>query len=235
MSGRGCSPHTGEPRRFIIETTCPVHGFDAWPVLGEISMRLVILESPYAGDVPRNTGYARGAVRDCLGRGESPIASHLLFTQDGILDDAVPLERQVGIDAGLAWYAAAEAATFYMDHGLSRGMREALAFIGRRRPDLPTEFRFLAPAPSQAERLAYAHFPWESGFCARRSDHAVAEMPLGRLEAARHRRPPTPAHGFEARFAGRSVAFYASMEAAEVGAEHFYRFKAKAGAAFPWP
>src|SRR5258707_638045 len=76
MHGRGCSPRTGEPRRFIVETTCPVHGFYAWPIFGEISMRLVILESPFAGEVETNKVYAQAAVRDCLGRGESPIASH---------------------------------------------------------------------------------------------------------------------------------------------------------------
>ena len=52
-------------------------------------MKLVILESPFAGDVKRNTAYARAALRDSLLRGEAPIASHLLYTQDGVLDDAL--------------------------------------------------------------------------------------------------------------------------------------------------
>lgn len=64
-------------------------------------MRLVVLESPYAGDVERNVRYARAAVRDCLDRGEAPIASHLLYTQPGVLDDLVPAERAMGIEAGL--------------------------------------------------------------------------------------------------------------------------------------
>ena len=66
-------------------------------------MRRVILESPYAGDVEENVAYARAAVRDSLLRGESPIASHLLYTQPGILMDDVPDERRLGIEAGLAW------------------------------------------------------------------------------------------------------------------------------------
>lgn len=66
-------------------------------------MRLVIVESPFAGDLPKNIAYARAAVRDSLARGEAPIASHLLYTQPGILDDDIPAERQWGIDAGLAW------------------------------------------------------------------------------------------------------------------------------------
>lgn len=44
-------------------------------------MRLVILESPYAGNIEKNVAYARACVRDSLSRGEAPIASHLLYTQ----------------------------------------------------------------------------------------------------------------------------------------------------------
>ena len=40
--------------------------------------RRVIVESPYAGDIETNVAYARAALRDCLSRGEAPIASHLL-------------------------------------------------------------------------------------------------------------------------------------------------------------
>lgn len=42
-------------------------------------MRLVVVESPYAGDVKRNEEYARRAMADCLARGEAPFASHLLW------------------------------------------------------------------------------------------------------------------------------------------------------------
>lgn len=64
-------------------------------------MRRVIIESPYAGDVELNAQYARECLRDSLTRGEAPIASHLLYTQPGVLDDAVPRERALGIEAGL--------------------------------------------------------------------------------------------------------------------------------------
>ena len=89
-------------------------------------MRRVIIESPYAGDVERNLHYARAALRDSLLRGESPIASHLLYTQSGILDDDIPEERDLGLRAGLAWSLKAEAVIFYLDHGWSRGMKLAL-------------------------------------------------------------------------------------------------------------
>ena len=96
---------------------------------------LVIIESPYAGDIEANVAYARAAMRDSLNRLEAPIASHLLYTQPGILRDEVPSERQWGIDAGLAWRAVADLAAFYIDRGWSGGMlaaREIYEREGRR-------------------------------------------------------------------------------------------------------
>ncbi len=88
-------------------------------------MNLVIIESPYAGDIETNIAYARACVRDSLNRGEAPIASHLLYTQPGVLKDEVPEERQWGIDAGIAWRKAADFAVFYVDRNWSGGMIEA--------------------------------------------------------------------------------------------------------------
>ena len=90
---------------------------------GFAPMRRVILESPYAGDVGANVAYARECVRDSLQRGEAPIASHLLYTQPGILQDGVLEERKWGIDAGLAWGAVADATVVYVDKGTSTGMQ----------------------------------------------------------------------------------------------------------------
>jgi hypothetical protein len=54
-------------------------------------MKRIILESPFAEfisqnnekrTVKENIEYARLCVRDSLSRGEAPIASHLLYTQD---------------------------------------------------------------------------------------------------------------------------------------------------------
>lgn len=86
-------------------------------------MKLVIVESPYAGDIEKNIAYARDCVRASLMMGEAPIASHLLYTQPNILDDDSPRERQWGIDAGLAWARVAEATIIYTDLGISRGMQ----------------------------------------------------------------------------------------------------------------
>lgn len=107
-------------------------------------MRLVILESPYAGDIEENVEYARACLRDSLLRGESPIASHLLYTQPGVLDDTIPEERQLGIDAGLAWKAVVHASVVYIDRGISRGMREGIA--AAQAAGIPVEVRHL-PMP----------------------------------------------------------------------------------------
>jgi hypothetical protein len=90
-------------------------------------MELVIVESPYGGDVERNVRYARAALRDCLLRGEAPLASHLLYTQPGVLDDNDAAERTHGIEAGLAWGAAAKRTVVYGDLGISEGMRIGIA------------------------------------------------------------------------------------------------------------
>ena len=91
-------------------------------------MRLVILESPFAANdsfsQEEHEIYARACVRDSLGRGESPIASHLLYTQPGILDDTIKEERQWGIDAGLAWRnIPGVVSVVYTDYGISKGMQ----------------------------------------------------------------------------------------------------------------
>jgi hypothetical protein len=111
-------------------------------------MRRVILESPYSGDVDANVAYARACVRDCVLRGEAPIASHLLFTQPGILDDGVPAERDLGIQAGLAWCGVAEASVVYADRGISSGMEFGIRCA--RAHGIPVEFRLLYAGRSDA-------------------------------------------------------------------------------------
>ena len=99
-------------------------------------MKLVILESPYAGkgnwfqkayQLWRNKRYARKCIRHSLSQGEAPIASHLLYTQPGILNDDDSVERQWGIDAGLAWKSVADGSVVYTDYGISSGMKYGIA------------------------------------------------------------------------------------------------------------
>jgi hypothetical protein len=87
----------------------------------------VIIESPYAGDIIKNERYARACMKDALERGEAPFASHLLYTQPGILDDTDPIEREWGIDAGLIWGKCADLTVVYTDFGISKGMQYGIA------------------------------------------------------------------------------------------------------------
>jgi hypothetical protein len=89
-------------------------------------MKRAVLESPFAGNVERNIAYAKLCVRDMLKRGEAPIASHLLFTQPGILNDGDAEERKLGIAAGHAWLTVADIVVFYVDFGMSRGMIQSM-------------------------------------------------------------------------------------------------------------
>lgn len=89
-------------------------------------MKLVVIESPYAGNVALNLRYARACMRDCLLRGEAPFASHLLYTQECVLDDKVQEERLIGMQAGFYWGKKAELTAVYTDLGISRGMEEGI-------------------------------------------------------------------------------------------------------------
>lgn len=107
-------------------------------------MKKVILESPYAGNVARNEHYARLALHDCLVRhGEAPIASHLLYTQPNVLDDTVPEERKLGIEAGLLWGDLAEMTVIYEDFGYSSGMKYGIERANAAKR--PIEIRRLPP------------------------------------------------------------------------------------------
>lgn len=86
-------------------------------------MKLVVIESPYAGDVDRNLLYLDFCIRDCLDRDESPYASHRMLTS--ALDDNDALQREAGIEAGLAWRRRADDRLFYIDLDWSRGMLAA--------------------------------------------------------------------------------------------------------------
>lgn len=115
---------------------------------------LVLLESPFAGEVEPNVAYARQCVRDSLLRGEHPIASHLLYTQPGILNDDDPADRKRGIEAGLAWRKAAGKAVFYTGRGWSIGMLAAREVYDKE--GFPYEVRAL---PFVKNGFAWRRFP----------------------------------------------------------------------------
>lgn len=115
--------------------------------MGNDTPRLVILESPFAGkdkaEELKHKLYLWACIDDsAVVRGEAPFASHMMYP--GPLNDKIPIERAIGINAGLAWAAVAERAVFYIDFGMSPGMRAAQE--RHRRNGLPCEYRNLPSA-----------------------------------------------------------------------------------------
>jgi hypothetical protein len=84
---------------------------------------VVIVESPFAGDIEANRLYAIAACADCFRRGETPFASHLLYPQ--ILNELKKDEREQGIEAGYVFWPLARKIVFYIDRGWSPGMLRA--------------------------------------------------------------------------------------------------------------
>lgn len=120
-------------------------------------MRRVVIESPYGGPHrDRNVAYAQAALADCLKRNEAGFASHLLYTQ--VLEDNIPRDRRIGMEAGFAWGEVAEGCVVYTDLGTSPGMR---AGIDRwESMGIPVEYRSLPawrPAPMEAPPVASTH------------------------------------------------------------------------------
>lgn len=91
---------------------------------------LVLVESPLSAATPEgmeaNKAYARACMRDCIMRGEAPFASHLMYAQEGLLDDNIPEERALGIHAGLEWGRCAAKTVVYTDRGVSSGMQKGI-------------------------------------------------------------------------------------------------------------
>ena len=88
-------------------------------------MKLVVIESPFSGGGCVTTeiaheSYAKACLAHSLALGEAPFASHVTYTL--VLDDSSPVDRELGIKAGLAWGRAAQERILYMDHGVSPGM-----------------------------------------------------------------------------------------------------------------
>jgi hypothetical protein len=84
-------------------------------------MARVVIESPYKGDTGKNELYLRECMRDCFDRNEAPFASHRLYTS--ALDDNKPVQRMLGITAGLEWGECADKIIVYYDRGISDGMK----------------------------------------------------------------------------------------------------------------
>lgn len=86
----------------------------------------VQIESPFfvkdnKQETRNNIKYARECMYECLKRGYSPFASHLLYTQ--CLDDNFIEDRELGINAGLEFLEVVDFSLVYIDRGISEGMK----------------------------------------------------------------------------------------------------------------
>lgn len=112
-------------KRFFTEGDCVCFGLDDIP---ESENPVVVIESPYSGEnqdeVDKNVAYAKEALKDSLLRGESPMASHLLYTQT--LNDNDEMERNTGMEAGWQFYRHAAKCVVYADRGITMGMAEGM-------------------------------------------------------------------------------------------------------------
>lgn len=77
-------------------------------------------------------------MRDCALRGDAAYASHLLYTQPGVLDDQNPAERQLGIELGLLWGDCAVLTVVYTDFGISNGMKYGIANAEKHKREIET-------------------------------------------------------------------------------------------------
>lgn len=110
---------------------CPEHTISftsRQPSLRQVAKKWVrtIIESPFAGDLATNLRYLRRAMNHAIHIGEAPYASHGLYTQEGVLDDTIPAERALGMEAGFAWSEGAHKVTVYTDLGITDGMKRGI-------------------------------------------------------------------------------------------------------------
>ena len=126
--------------------------------------KLVVIESPFKGkgyhETELNILYARACAHDCLTKGEYPYASHLFYTQDGILDDKDEKERWLGINAGIAWGNLSKKTVVYQDRGISKGMKYGIKRAEEKGKEiefrnLPDYEKFLEKAQKKISKKEY--------------------------------------------------------------------------------
>lgn len=128
------------------------------------TVTFTIVESPYAPfskndperaavELARNVAYVNACLADSFAKGETPFASHAIYTLPGVLNDKVPTERKKGMQAGfdiatalsiIAWgsdtcnpllteklpFEACFIRAFYVDRGWTSGMADGMLEAG---------------------------------------------------------------------------------------------------------
>ena len=124
-------------------------------------MKLVYICSPYAGDIESNIKFAKSACRYAVKQVCAPVAVHLLYPQ--ILNDAVPSEREAGIQMGLRVLDSCEELWVCGDR-ISHGMSCEIAEAKR----LGITIRYLSAEQIQSQAPAKQY-----GILARRSAASI--------------------------------------------------------------
>lgn len=93
----------------------------------------IYVASPYRGEtseiVRRNVRYVLDICREIAYMGHYPFAPHLHDPQ--FLEDNVPKERAMGLASGKAWLEACDGVIFFIDRGMSDGMKGEMAFASK--------------------------------------------------------------------------------------------------------
>jgi len=96
-------------------------------------MNRVSILSPCAGDTEKqieiHRNYAIDAMFDSIKRDECPMVSHLLYTL--VLDDENIGDRELGMELGMKWFDCIDYAVAYVDHGISKGMKQEIDQLKR--------------------------------------------------------------------------------------------------------
>lgn len=110
-------------------------------------MSIVVLESPYSGDIQRNIAYGQRIMTDSRERGEIVIMPHLLWTQHHEApnhfiadDDKIQIVgREKSIEQIKILRTVVDKVVFYTDYGMSSGMVHGLEDCKKRH--IEHEFR----------------------------------------------------------------------------------------------
>lgn len=89
-------------------------------------MKKIYVASPYAGDIEKNTDFAKDACRFVLEQGHAFFCPHLLYPN--VLDEHNPNERQLGLDMGIAMLEICDELWCFGDrisHGMMMEISEA--------------------------------------------------------------------------------------------------------------
>ena len=120
-----------------------------------INGEYIAIESPYRGGDTQCARYLTDIMRIEAQAGNIPLASHRLYP--GVLDDACPAQRALGIEMGFKLYRDLGSMcrrAFYLARGFSRGMVDGLEDErGRQRYTTAQRPRIHGFNHSEAERM----------------------------------------------------------------------------------